>query len=160
MPGLPTPMRMTNRLLLLSLPVLLCTAQAGVAALPPTVVGEWRGIDGPEHLIFRADGLVRTCFGPNTQGNAAMGGWTALTPGRYRISFTHAISPGCDASPRLIRKYQVEILGVATMTANGNGLSLFVSGEGPPDRYARVAAGAAAGTNPAGAAAASGSTPK
>ena len=130
---------------LLSAPLVLCAAQASAGgALPGTVVGEWRSLAGPEHLIFRSNGLVRTCFDANTKGNAAMGGWTELSPGRYRITFTHAISPSCDGPPQMIRKYQVEILGLATVTAKATELALFVSGEGPPDRYARVAASAAA----------------
>lgn len=128
-------------LFLLGLLLALGTAQPAAAA-PPAVVGEWRGIAGPEHLIFRQDGLVRTCFGEGAKGNAAMGSWTELSPGRFRIIFTHAISPGCDGTPRMIRKYQVEILGLvtATVTAKTTELALFVSGEGPPDRYTRVAA--------------------
>ncbi len=142
-------MFMIKTLRTLSLPLALCAAHASVGAQPSTVVGEWRGMAGPEHLIFRSNGLVRTCFGPNTKGNAAMGGWTELAPGRYRITFTHAISPNCDTPPQVIRKYQVEILGLATVTAKATELALFVSGEGPPDRYARVGAGAAASGNPA-----------
>lgn len=131
----------------LSLPLALCAAHTSAGAQPNTVVGEWRGIAGPEHLIFRSNGLVRTCFGPNTKGNAAMGGWTELSPGRYRITFTHAISPNCDTTPQVIRKYQVEILGLATVSPKATELALFVSGEGPPDRYARVGASAAANSS-------------
>ena len=145
-------MPMTKTLRLIGLSLALCAMQPSLAGPQASVVGEWRGIAGPERLIFRADGMVRTCFGANSKGNAAMGAWAELSPGRYRITFTHAISPSCDATPRVIRKYQVEILGLATatVTAKTNELALYVSGEGPPDRYARVAAAAAVNSTTAG----------
>ena len=143
-------MHMTKPLRLIGLSLALCAVQPSLAGPQASVVGEWRGIAGPERLIFRADGMVRTCFGANSKGNAAMGAWAELAPGRYRITFTHAISPGCAAKPQVIRKYQVEILGLATATAKSNELALYVSGEGPPDRYARVTAAAAVNSTTAG----------
>lgn len=127
--------------------LLLCTATVGAQADPGRIVGEWRGVAGPERLIFRADGLVRTCFGSSkAKGNAAIGSWKELQPGRFRVVFTHAGPADCDAAPNPTRKYQVEILGFATATAGAPTkaaeVALFVSGEGPPDRYARAGSAA------------------
>ncbi len=100
------------------------------------VVGAWQSLSGGEQLIFKPNGYLRTCFTTKKRGSAAMGSWRETAPGKYRIEFTHAISSPCNTEPNVLYTYQVKIVGSALATPTE--VALFVSGEGPPDRYART----------------------
>ena len=108
---------------------------AGPAADTPTtsITGAWASTSGAERLIFLPGGYFRTCFAGGRQGNAAMGQSKRLAPGRYAVEFTHPATPACNAPPRAIHKHPASILG-QVLISQGE-LSLFVSGEFPPDTY-------------------------
>lgn len=104
----------------------------------PQVAGIWASQSTPEHMVFKSNGFVRTCFAGAAKGNAAMGSWSEKQPGKIVVEFTHAVSPSCVSAPVVQRKYAVKIVGYATVTDTE--LALFVSGEFPPDRYVKVEA--------------------
>jgi len=119
---------------------LLAVASAAPALPAPNeqpAVGAWQSLRSGERLVFAANGFVRSCFAEPRSGNAAIGSWTEIGPGRLRIEFTHAVSPACGGEARLLRQYEVAISGSATVSRTQ--LALFVSGEGPPERFERVA---------------------
>lgn len=114
---------------------------AGPAASPAepagnTITGTWASTTGAERLVFLPGGYFRTCFTNGRQGNAAMGRWKRLGPGRYAVEFTHTATPACDAPPQAIRQHPASILG-QVLVQQGE-LSLYVSGEFPPDVYRPV----------------------
>ncbi len=121
--------------LLTVLGVTLCLPAA--QADPSDITGTWVGTAKPERLIFKSNGYLRTCIGAGSKGNAAMGSWSETQPGKVRIEFAYAISPGCDTEPKVLYKYQEKIVGQARVTQSE--LALFVSGEFPPDTYRRQA---------------------
>ena len=99
------------------------------------IIGRWVSVSGNEALEVKPTGFLRNCFIGNKPGSASMGAWTRTAPGKYRVEFTHAITRGCDDTPRTLRRYEMSILGHAT--ANRDELALYVSGEFPPDRFVR-----------------------
>ena len=105
---------------------------------PDPIVGRWVSVSGAEQIEVKANGYVRTCFVGNQPGSASMGAWTRSAQGGYRVEFTHAISRNCADDPRLLRRYELSIVGNAT--ASGSELALYVSGEFPPDRFVRAPA--------------------
>ena len=110
-----------------------------VAQLPPDpIVGRWVSVSSAEQIEVKANGYVRTCFVGNQPGSASMGAWTRSAQGGYRVEFTHAISRNCADDPRLLRRYELSIVGNAT--ASRSELALYVSGEFPPDRFVRAPA--------------------
>ena len=117
-------------------------ALAGGAGLAraggPQVTGTWASKSTSEHMVFKSNGYLRTCFGGAAKGNAAMGSWSEKEPGKIVVEFTHAISPSCATAPVMQHKYAVKIVGYATVSKAE--LALFVSGEFPPDRYLKVEA--------------------
>ena len=120
---------------------LLCSAaqaqaQAPVRAATDSIVGRWVSVSGAEQIEIKANGYLRNCFVGNKPGSASMGAWTRTGPGRYRIEFTHAVSRGCADDPRMLRRYELSIIGQAT--ASRDELALFVSGEFPPDNFVRA----------------------
>jgi len=83
---------------------------------------------------------VRTCFAGGRTGNAAMGQWKRLAPGRCTVEFTHTAKPACNAPPQPLHKHPVSIVGQVVVSKGE--LSLFVSGEFPPDTYRPASAAA------------------
>jgi hypothetical protein len=119
---------------------LLLAAGAASAVLPAiagssgnSITGAWASTTGAERLIFLPGGYFRTCFAGGKTGNAAMGRWQRVAAGRYTIEFTHTARPACNAPPQAIRQHPASILG-QVLVQRGE-LSLFVSGEFPPDVY-------------------------
>ena len=114
---------------------------AAGAALPaaaaeparPGITGTWASTSGDERLVFMPGGYVRTCFAGGKPGNAAMGQWKRVGPGRYTVEFTHTATPDCKALLRPIRKHAASIVG-QVLVERGE-LALYVSGEFPPDIY-------------------------
>ena len=98
-----------------------------------TITGAWASTTGAERLIFLPGGYFRTCFAGGKKGNAGMGQWKRLAPGRYAVEFTHTAAPACNAPPQPLHKHPVSIVG-QVLVSKGE-LSLFVSGEFPPDVY-------------------------
>ena len=111
---------------------------AGAQPQPDPIVGRWVSVSGAEQIEVKANGYVRTCFVGNKPGSASMGAWTRSAQGGYRVEFTHAISRNCAADPRLLRRYELSIVGNATVSRHE--LALYVSGEFPPDRFVRAPA--------------------
>jgi hypothetical protein len=110
---------------------------AGPAEAEPTsIIGNWASTSGPERLVFMPGGYFRTCFAGGKQGNAAMGQWKRLAPGRYAVEFTHTATPDCKGPLHPIRKHPASILG-QVLISKGE-LALYVSGEFPPDLYKPV----------------------
>ena len=122
------------------LAVALPAARAQAPADP--IIGRWVSVSGSEVLEIKATGYLRNCFLGKKPGSASMGAWTRTAPGRYRIELTHAITRGCDETPRTLRRYELSIVGHAT--ASRDELALYVSGEFPPDRFVRAPARPAA----------------
>lgn len=114
-----------------------CLIPDGARADPPRIVGTWASRTTAERLIFKSNGYVRSCWGNGGKGNAAMGSWSQPQPGRFKVEFTHAITANCATEPTLLHPYQASISGAVNIV-NAE-LSLFVSGEFPPDRYLRLA---------------------
>lgn len=120
---------------------LVLAAWAATAVLPAgaagtsgnSITGAWASTTGAERLIFLPGGYFRTCFAGGKTGNAAMGRWQRVAAGRYTIEFTHTARPACNAPPQAIRQHPASILG-QVLVQRGE-LSLFVSGEFPPDVY-------------------------
>lgn len=110
---------------------LLPAAAAGASG--SSITGAWASTTGAERLIFLPGGYFRTCFAGGKTGNAAMGQWKRLAAGRYEIEFTHTAKPACNAPPQAIRQHPASIRG-QVLVQRGE-LSLFVSGEFPPDVY-------------------------
>lgn len=111
---------------------------ASAQAPQDPIVGRWLSVSGAEGLEIKPTGFLRNCFIGTKPGSASMGAWTRTAPGKYRIEFTHAISRGCDDTPRTLRRYELSIIGHAT--ASRDELALYVSGEFPPDRFVRAPA--------------------
>lgn len=113
-------------------------ATAGPAdAVGTNITGTWASTTGPERLVFMPGGYFRTCFAGGKQGNAAMGQWKRLAPGRYAVEFTHTATPDCKGPLHPIRQHPASIRGQVLI---GKGeLALYVSGEFPPDIYKPVA---------------------
>ncbi len=110
---------------------------AGPAETGPTsIIGNWASTSGPERLVFMPGGYFRTCFAGGKQGNAAMGQWKRLAPGRYAVEFTHTATPDCKGPLHPIRKHPASIVG-QVLISQGE-LALYVSGEFPPDLYKPV----------------------
>jgi hypothetical protein len=105
-----------------------------------SITGAWASTTGAERLIFLPGGYFRSCFAGGKTGNAAMGQWKRVAAGRYEIEFTHTARPACNAPPQAIRQHPASIRG-QVLVQRGE-LSLYVSGEFPPDIY-RPAAPAA-----------------
>ena len=122
--------------------LLLAGLGQAAAAQPQSdpIVGRWVSVSGAEQIEVKANGYVRTCFVGNHPGSASMGVWTRTAQGSYRVEFTHAISRNCADDPRMLRRYELSIVGNAT--ASRNELALYVSGEFPPDRFVRAPASA------------------
>ena len=118
----------------------LAAASLGPAAQPQPdpIIGRWVSVSGAEQIEVKANGFVRTCFVGNKPGSASMGAWTRNPQGGYRVEFTHAITRNCTDDPRLLRRYELSIVGNAT--ASRSELALYVSGEFPPDRFVRAPA--------------------
>lgn len=116
---------------------LAAASSQGQAPADP-IIGRWQGASGSEQMEIKANGFVRTCFVGNKPGSASMGAWTRLPQGNYRIELSHAITPRCGDGSRMLRRYELSIVGNATVSANE--LALFVSGEFPPDRFVRMRA--------------------
>ena len=119
---------------------LLLAAGAANAVLPAiartsgdSITGAWASSTGAERLIFLPGGYFRSCFAGGKTGNAAMGQWKRVAAGRYEIEFTHTAKPACNAPPQAIRQHPASIRG-QVLVQRGE-LSLFVSGEFPPDVY-------------------------
>ncbi len=128
--------------LLVGLLVLL-PASGPVAAAEPAglnITGTWASTTGAERLVFLPGGYFRTCFAGGKPGNAAMGQWKRLAPGRYAVEFTHTAAPDCQGALRPIRKHAASIVGQALISKGE--LALYVSGEFPPDLYRPVATAA------------------
>lgn len=104
------------------------------------ITGAWASTSGAERLIFLPGGYFRSCFAGGKTGNAAMGQWKRLAAGRYEVEFTHTARPSCSAPPQAIHRHTASIRGLV-LVQRGE-LSLYVSGEFPPDVY-RPAAPAA-----------------
>ena len=100
------------------------------------IIGSWASTHGAERLVFMPDGHFRSCFASGKTGNAAMGQWKRLAPGRYAVEFTHTATPDCKAPLQAIRKHPASIVG-QVMISKGE-LALYVSGEFPPDLYRPV----------------------
>lgn len=111
-------------------------AQVPVRAVADSIVGRWVSVSGAEQIEIKANGYLRNCFGGNKPGSASMGAWTRTGPGRYRIEFTHAVSRNCADHPRMLRRYELSIVGQAI--ASHDELALYLSGEFPPDRFVRA----------------------
>ena len=120
----------------------LAAGSLAAAAQPQTdpIVGRWVSVSGAEQIEVKANGFVRTCFVGNKAGSASMGAWTRNVQGGYRVEFTHAISRNCADDPRMLRRYELSIVG--NVTASRTELALYVSGEFPPDRFVRAPASA------------------
>ncbi len=103
---------------------------------PDPIVGRWVSVSGNEQVEIKANGYVRTCFVGNKPGSASMGAWSRTPQGAYRVEFSHAVTPRCGDESRLLRRYELSIIGNAT--ANRNELALYLSGEFPPDRFVRA----------------------
>ena len=106
-------------------------------AAPPDIVGTWKNIATPERLVIQGNGLLSSCYVGSITGNAAKGWWVQTRPGQFKVVFTHAVAASCGPAQKTLRKYQNSIVGQFTSSASE--LALFVSGEGPPDRFRRVA---------------------
>lgn len=125
--------------------VLAVLGQPAVAAGPTDagttgatgIIGTWASTSGPERLVFMPGGYFRSCFAGGKPGNAAMGQWKRLSPGRYTVEFTHTATPDCKGPLHPIRKHPASILGQVQISQGE--LALFVSGEFPPDLYRPVA---------------------
>lgn len=107
-----------------------------VAAADPGrsgITGTWASTSGAERLVFMPGGYFRTCFAGGKPGNAAMGQWKRVGPGRYTVEFTHTATPDCKGLLRPIRKHAASIVG-QVLVERGE-LALYVSGEFPPDIY-------------------------
>ena len=113
-------------------------ARAQMAVDP--IVGRWVSVSGREQVEIKSNGYVRTCFVGSKPGSASMGLWTRLPAGNYRIEFSHAITPACGDGARLLRRYELSIIGNAQ--ASRQELALYLSGEFPPDRFVRLTASA------------------
>ena len=113
-------------------------AQAQTQGSVDPIVGRWVSVSGREQVEVKANGYVRTCFVGSKPGSASMGFWTRLPQGNYRIEFSHAVTPACSDASRLLRRYELNIVGNAT--ASRQELALFLSGEFPPDRFVRMPA--------------------
>lgn len=112
-------------------------AAAGAAApVRGGIVGSWASTRGSERLVFMASGHFRSCFVGSPSGNAAMGQWTRLAPGRYTVEFTHTANADCKAPLQPIHKHPASIVGQVMI--NQGELALYVSGEFPPDLYRPV----------------------
>ena len=119
---------------------LLACLAAG-AALPttaaeparPGITGTWASTSGAERLVFMPGGYFRTCYAGGQPGNAAMGQWKRVGPGRYTVEFTHTATPDCKGLLRPIHKHAASIVG-QVLVERGE-LALYVSGEFPPDIY-------------------------
>jgi hypothetical protein len=119
---------------------LLLAASAAGAVLPAiagtsgdSITGAWASTTGAERLIFLPGGYFRSCFAGGKTGNAAMGQWKRVAAGRYEVEFTHTAKPACNAPPQAIHQHAASIRG-QVLVQRGE-LSLFVSGEFPPDVY-------------------------
>lgn len=113
-----------------------CCLAATAQPPPDPIVGRWSSVSGAEQIEVKANGYVRTCFVGNKPGSASMGAWTRNALGAYRVEFTHAISRNCADVPRMLRRYELSIVGSATVSRSE--LALYVSGEFPPDRFVRA----------------------
>ena len=111
-------------------------ATAPAERLGNTITGTWASTTGAERLVFLPGGYFRSCFANGRTGNASMGRWRRQAPGRYTVEFTHTATPACNAPPQTIRQHRASILG-QVLVQKGE-LSLFVSGEFPPDVYRPV----------------------
>jgi hypothetical protein len=103
------------------------------AAADPVITGQWASIGGPERIEFMADGRFRTCIAGGRRGNAALGLWRRLAPGRYQVEFTHTAAPDCSRPAQPLRQHRASIVG-QVLVSRGE-LALYVSGEFPPDLY-------------------------
>lgn len=119
-------------------PVLAAAAPATAPAerLGNTITGTWASTTGAERLVFLPGGYFRSCFANGRTGNASMGRWKRQAPGRYTVEFTHTATPACNAPPQAIRQHPASIVG-QVLVQKGE-LSLYVSGEFPPDVYRPV----------------------
>jgi hypothetical protein len=106
---------------------------AAADAQPGGIIGTWAGVASAERMVFLPGGYLRTCFAGKQRGNAAMGQWRRLGPGRYAVEFTHVAASDCSRPPQPIRQHPVSIQGLV-MISRGE-LALHVSGEFPPDLY-------------------------
>lgn len=97
------------------------------------LTGAWASTRTNERLVFSPGGFVRSCYGGNKAGNAALGQWKTVSPGRVAIEFTHATVSDCKLVAQPLRKFQVSVQGQA-MLAKGE-LALFLGGEFPPDIF-------------------------
>jgi hypothetical protein len=122
--------------LLWSLGLPLAAAAAPAERLGNTITGTWASTTGAERLVFLPGGYFRSCFVNGRKGNASMGRWKRLGPGRYAVEFTHTATPACNLPPQAIRQHPASILG-QVLVQKGE-LSLYVSGEFPPDIYRPV----------------------
>lgn len=115
----------------------LAAAAGPVDGVSTSITGTWASTTGQERLVFMPGGYFRTCFAGGKQGNAAMGQWRRLAPGRYAVEFTHTATPDCKGPLHPIRQHPASILG-QVLISKGE-LALYVSGEFPPDLYRPVA---------------------
>lgn len=125
------------------LPVLAWALLAGASVATPAaerlgdnITGTWAKTAGAERLVFLPGGYFRSCFANGQTGNAAMGRWTRQAPGRYTVEFTHTATPACGKPPQAIRQHPSSIVG--QVLVHKGELSLYVSGEFPPDVYRPV----------------------
>lgn len=112
---------------------LVVTLPSPVHAQVTGLTGAWASTSTNERLVFSPGGFVRSCFGGRKAGNAALGQWKTLSPGRVAIEFTHATVPDCAQVAQPLRKFKVSVQGQA-MLAKGE-LALFLGGEFPPDIF-------------------------
>ena len=120
----------------------LVTAGASAGPVGITgITGTWASTSGPEQLIFSAGGFFRSCFAGAKTGNAVMGEWKTLSPGRYAIEVTHTAASDCNRPPQAIHKHPASIRGQAVISKGE--LALYLSGEFPPDIYRPVQRSAA-----------------
>jgi hypothetical protein len=109
------------------------TGAAEPGSAPAGIIGTWVRAGGAERLVVLPGGYLRTCFVGSQRGNAAMGAWRRLGPGRYAVEFTHVAAPACSSPPTALHAHPASIQGIAVI---GRGeLALHVSGEFPPELY-------------------------
>lgn len=106
------------------------------ALAAPAIIGTWGSMKGHERITFQADGHFRTCLVGNKKGNASLGVWRRRGGGRYEVEFTHTATTDCARPPQVLRQHAASIVG-QVLISRGE-LSLYVSGEFPPDIYRPV----------------------
>jgi hypothetical protein len=106
------------------------------ALAAPAIVGTWGSMKGHERITFEANGRFRTCLIGNKKGNASMGLWRRQAGGRFEVEFTHTATTDCARPAQALRQHAASIVG-QVLISRGE-LSLYVSGEFPPDIYRPV----------------------